>query len=267
MEEKKKILISEMAGTFMDNLINSHIQISKLLLKPFAHKTEEGLKVWYLNLENNTIAEEKINTLDTELGYYDEDVENLFAEAETAFGDIAKKFKEFESKKINPTISPKEFDVISRFIQYALLRNTQIAQALKEGSFFLDDNSTHSDVIRYCEVGEPALILKGYKANVLVNKTDRTFVIPKNVLYEEKTNGQEIYIMPIAPKVAIVMMPIDMFNGHIKNGILEHAETIDGNLIERLNSTAYRTEKETSNKFVVGLKEELEMLQKLNILK
>lgn len=246
-------------------MINSHIQISNFLLKAFAHKTvKDGLKVWYLDLEDNKIKEEKISKLDTEFGYYDKDVEDLLADAESAIGNIVRKFKDFERKKKNITISIKEMEIISRFIQYVLLRNSQIAQIFKEASIFLDEKSTHSDVIRYCEVGKPALILKGYKANILINKTNKSFVISKNVLYAERMNKQEIYLMPVSPKVAIVMMPIPMFNAYVKNEILEYAETIDENLIQRLNNTVYYTEKETSNKFVVGYKDELERLQNLN---
>lgn len=249
----------------MEKKINSHVQMSKLLLKPFAHNSQEGLKVWCLDLEKNEITEEKINKLDTIYGYYDEDVEELLEKAETAFGNIAKKIKEFESKKISITISPKEANGISQFIQYILLRNEKISKLFKENSLFLDDNSTHSDVIRYCEIGEPAKILKGYKPNILINKTNKTFVIPRNVLYIEKMKSREIYIMPIAPKVAIIMMPTDVFNSYITDGILEYAETVEESLIEKLNNTAYCTEKENGNKFIVGAKEELEKLRVLKI--
>ena len=146
-----------------------------------------------------------------------------------------------------------------------MLRNFKIAQIFRESSIFLDEQSTHSDVIRYCEGVKESLILRGYKPNILINKTNKQFIISKNVLYVERMDKQEIYLMPIAPKVAIVMMPLAMFNTHIKNGILEYANTIEKHLIERLNNTAYYTEKETSNKFVLGCKEELERLQKLEI--
>ena len=72
----------------MRKMINSHVQISKLLLKPFAHKTEEGLKVWCLNLESNVITEEKISELDTVFGYYDEDVEENVVKFKNEFDDF-----------------------------------------------------------------------------------------------------------------------------------------------------------------------------------
>lgn len=244
--------------------INSHVQISKCLLKPFSHKTEEGLKVWCLDLKSNQIREERINKLDTIYAYYDEDVEKILENAETAFGDIARKIKDFESKKINITISKNEIDIIFKFIDYVLLRNEQIANILREDSYFLENNSSHSEVIRYCEIGEPIKILRGYQPNILVNKTNTDFIIARNVLYIEKMKGREIYLMPIAPKVAIILLPIELNNTYVKDGILEHAETTEVNLIQRLNNTAYYTEREASAKFIVGSKAELERIRLLN---
>ena len=247
-----------------DKKIKSHVQISKCLLKPFSHKTKEGPKVWCLDLKSNLIKEEKINKLDTIYAYYDEDVEELLERAETAFGDIARKIKEFESKKINITLSKNEIDIIFKFIDYVLLRNEKVAKILKNGSYFLEKNSTHSEVIRYCEIGETIKILRGYQPNILVNKSDTEFIIARNVLYIEKMKGKEIYLMPIAPKVAIILLPTELNNTYIKDGILEHAETTEVNLIQRLNNTAYYTEKEVSGKFIVGMREELERIKQLN---
>lgn len=78
---------------------NSHVQLSQLLMRGFSFKTAEGDKVRYLDLNDNTIKEEKVNKIDAIPGYFDEDVEQQLANIESKFGEVILKFKIFRKKK------------------------------------------------------------------------------------------------------------------------------------------------------------------------
>ena len=55
--------------------VKSHVQMPKGLMKAFSHRTENGRCVYYLDLKDMEIKEEKINALGAIEGYFDKNSE------------------------------------------------------------------------------------------------------------------------------------------------------------------------------------------------
>lgn len=244
---------------------NSHVQLSQLLMRGFSYKTKEGDKVQYLDLNDNIIKEEKVNKLDAIPGYFDEEVEKQLAEIESKFGEVIFKFKKFQKKEIDFILSKDNLNTIQCFIDCLILRNEKIATISKKSSVILSSfDATPSDVLRWydCEDNNYR-ILGNRKANVLVNKTDVDFVLPRNGLYMVRKNEKYEYVLPIAKKVAILMMDEKLYEEHRDGDILEYAYIDLDEGIKKFNDVAYYTEKDINNRFVIGSEEELKRLQKL----
>jgi len=105
---------------------NNHVQIPKLLMEPFSRKTEEGLKVYYLDFDDYEIHEEKINCLGAMPNYYNHQTETfLDKEVENKVGDVFKSVREISTNTLPDCfiIKANEEENIKRFFAYCLIRS------------------------------------------------------------------------------------------------------------------------------------------------
>ena len=244
---------------------NSHVQLSQLLMRGFSFKTAEGDKVRYLDLNDNTIKEEKVNKIDAIPGYFDEDVEQQLANIESKFGEVILKFKNFQKKEKNFMLSKNDLNVIYCFFDCLILRNEKMAALSEKSSVILSGfDATHSDVLRWYDYNDNSYRILGDKrVNILVNRTDMNFVLPRNGFYYVRKNGEYEYVLPLNKKVAIIMMDQKLYGEHRYGDILEYAYIDLDEEIKKFNDMAYYAEKDMNNKFVIGSEDELKRLQKL----
>lgn len=244
---------------------NSHVQLSQLLMRGFSFKTTKGDKVQYLDLNDNSIKEEKVNKLDAIPGYFDEDVEKQLAKIESKFGEVILKFKKFQKTEKDIILSRNDFNTIQCFIDCLILRNEKMSDLSKKSSIILSNfDATPSDVLRWYDYNDESYrILGNRKTNVLINKTNVDFVLPRNGFYCVRKNGEYEYILPVNKKVAIIMMDEKLYEEHKDGDILEYAYIDLDEEIKKFNNIAYYTEKDMNNKFLIGSETELKRLQKL----
>ena len=97
-------------------------------------------------------------------------------------------------------------------------------------------------------------------ATILVNKTDINFVVPRNCFYCVERNGNPNYVMPISPKAALLLLPIEQLQNYMGNyGVIDKPEQI-----LRLNRHALKYECLINGAFVAASsRSELEDLQQL----
>ena len=117
-------------------------------------------------------------------------------------------------------------------------------------------------VIGMTIVGEitDALDFENMIATILVNRTERNFVVPRNCFYCVMRNGYPNYIMPISPKGALLLLPVSQIQLSSGNyGIINDPEQV-----KRLNKHALKYECMLNGAFVASdCRSELEYLQEI----
>ncbi len=246
--------------------MKSHRQLSQLLMRGFRIKTDDGEKVFILDLGKNEIIPKKIKEVDSEEDYFDEDVEKLLAKFETDFGEVACRYKDFQKKKNQEIfISNIETEMILNFLDCLVLRNEKIAQEIIKDSYILSlFGQNPSGVLRYYFIDDQSHIFDGFSPNIIINKTSIPFVLPRNGIYACSKDNIDCYVLPLNSFVAILMMPSELFKECCDGNILKHGEITDERVVKDLNNSALFMEKCASNMFIVGDTKELERLSKLN---
>lgn len=247
--------------------INSHIQITKSLLRNFSHRTNEGEKVYYLDLLDNQIKEEKVKKLGTELGYYSEEVEKYLNEkVENKIGDVAKRFRDFSKQKINELIVTEEDqESIKQFFKYSMIRSGAVIKAANKASYISSffGGYTTNDIISFVDDSLLVSPFMEYYADILINESDIEFVIPRNCFYSAMIKDKPTkYILPINPRVAFILIHNSEFDRYIVDGKYHYHQINDDDVAISCNRRALFDEKQYNNKFIVAnRKKELEDLQ------
>ena len=239
-------------------MVNSHILVSQLLMRGFANK-DNPKEVYYLDLEDKLIKKKEISQLDSQFGYYDNFSEKELAKIEARFGQIASEYKNFNRIKKYMEIRPKEFDYIRCFFDLLLLRNKKIIHKTI-------GNGTSQKLLLYdylSNYNEKSLFYTDYYPILVSNLTNRDFVLPRCCIFIVHHNAKVQYCCPINSKLMIAMIEKDEFDNLVKNNSVKYGKITDESLIEEINTIAYYTEIETSNKMIIGNKDELNNL--LNI--
>lgn len=247
----------------------SHIQITKALLKNFSHKSfidgkPEGRKAFYLDLKDNQIKEEKINVLGTEEGYYSAEMENyLNKNVESKFGEIMKNALDYTNGKIGQF--PINSVIIKTFFLYSILRSNYIFNKVNNDrsklAKLLLPPISHEEILLHPEAAEGAF--SDCFANIFFNDSTTDLVITKNCVYQVAyKSGNACAFLPIAPKVAFILMHNNDNDGIFHGNGMLAANTSEESLINVFNEKALEYEQKWSNGFVVASRMiELEYLQ------
>jgi len=245
--------------------INSHIQITRALLDKFSHKTKEGRKVYFLDLTDNQIKEEKTRLLGAKLGYYSEDVERFLGTIERGFGEATKRIiKSIQQNSDVFELTEKDILYIKYFFHYMLIRSNYFLSIVREGRIFakiFNGFYTTNNIIRFTEDFEGSPFNQCY-VNLLKNVSNTEFVIPKNCYYNMITekDGHRGYVLPITPQIAILLLKgepdIDQ-NGRIMRLRIDKDE-----VARSFNNAALACERYYNNDFIVAKhRETLEELE------
>ena len=181
--------------------VNSHIQVSKLLLRNFSSKrkalTEFGIDqsqcVCFLDLAQNTIVDKKITEIDAKYGYYDPPIEDFLGNIETQIGETISKIRSFYKTKKCTYLSEKELENVVDFFEYALIRRESTVDKIKNESVFsfITNGFSHSYIIDMFRGDSTLRVFKEYKANFLINSTTTSLVLPKCMIYSIKISTEK----------------------------------------------------------------------------
>ncbi len=239
-----------------------HIQVPEQIMKPFSYCTEEGRKVFCLNLSDWMITEEKINELGTEPGYYPSDIETQLSEDfEAKFGDV-KKFLNDIDKKGPVELTIERQQAIFRFFDNMHHRGSLFKELFNRSSN-LPAKSTAEIVKMHLDGNVPNLFYdflhcQGYSISMLANHTKVGLISLMNCFYPGP--GGRFY-MPISPYKAIVLANQNdsQFFRDRKPLI---APVYDEEQVRRLNDFALYHERRCGNQFVFAKTiDELQRLQ------
>lgn len=245
--------------------MHAHVQVPKSLLKSFSNKSELGRMVYYLNLEKMEIQKDKISVLGTEVDYYSEVIERFLDEnIERPFGIIAHKIRAFEKGKADGlNLSVKEHESILNFAYYSILRSSKtLDEANEELYTSIIFPMRHDELLGFSANKIEFNALKNMRVNVILNKTERQFVLPQNCIYDLPSKGTNLLILPLSPHVALSIEPIEYFNENVVDN-LQYCHIVGQKEdVFEMNKYALHTEKNYSKGFVV-CKREIELKELL----
>ncbi len=108
---------------------------------------------------------------------------------------------------------------------------------------------------------------KNFYENItlVVASGETKFVLPKCGLYAVLSINFEkpVYIMPVSPEVAVIFLGKTDIQKYMDNNILGYLKA-ESDQVKLLNDLALSTELNMDNDFIIGEKDELERLLKLN---
>jgi hypothetical protein len=244
---------------------NSHVQITKALLRAFSEKTDDGYKAWYLDYSDWQIKQEKIKVLGTQREYYSQEMEDfLKTEIEGKVGDVFKKIRDFCKQNIIDHISfdGVEIQNILHFFAYSMLRGKDVLKKTNDSSIFsqfIEGGFTAEHILR---IPVPAInYFQEYCPTILKNQTETPFLIPFSCIYTAHQHcfpsKRPLWLLPISPKCSLMLYHLDDRKDHEgKCYIIDRSDVIDS-----LNAKAFHDEIVSGSNFLVGSKLELERLQ------
>lgn len=246
---------------------NSHIQITQGILRGFSHKTSEGNKVFYLDLNDFKIKEEKIRILGSKEFYYNEQNERYLSVIEKNFGEATAKIKMFgKGTKEKITLDQSDCKNIKRFFNYTFVRSEKNLDEVNRYSVAskILGNMKHDELIELVKSDEKSLsYFKDFKINVIINKTSKEFITLRSVYYLLKKHeyNREMYIMPLNGKVAIAMIHNDDYHKYENKEGVFYLSINDENSVQKMNEIALRYEQKQNDEFIVGNMNELKRLK------
>ncbi len=191
--------------------VNSHIQVPNFILKNFRDKSG---KVNHLDLEKLQIRACGSKDLGTEYGYYSDEIESLLnKEFENPFSKVISDIKGFLKEPQNGLLLPSDFDdVCKRYITISSSRSDLLFDAFKSESFtafLFSEQQNHDNVVSFTMGYNGGIFpeLLSYKVRLLVNNTNRTFLLPRNGFYVVSSDGKQCVAAPIMPEAAILLIP------------------------------------------------------------
>ena len=191
--------------------VNSHIQLPKFILNYF--RCPNG-HVSYLSLNDLQLHSCAPKKLGTQKGYYSEEMEQyLNKQIENPFSRlVAEVIASLEQGKAS-LVLPFDIDTIcKRYITAAAYRSGKAyTDYLKESqtASLCDDQTNHDELLFFSTRMNNGVFpgLETARMLVLVNQTERQFVVPRNCFYLVSSNGMPCIIVPITPKHAFGLVP------------------------------------------------------------
>ena len=197
----------------MEKSVDSHLQIQKGILKYF--KNRNG-RVPYLNVLTGQCSEAAAKKLGTVKGYYSTSYEQvLHDDYEDEYITIVNNVcKQIQKECSEISIPDTADDIIKRYIVSSAMRSELAYHEFLESSqtaYLYNNQAKHAFIVEAGSWNGNGLIelIKDYKLSILENKTNHPFIVPRNCYYSMKVNGNEVYILPVRPKIALAMLPPD----------------------------------------------------------
>lgn len=245
--------------------VRSHIQIPKGVLKQFS---EASGRVYYLQVDTGKIGLTSAKMLGTEYGYYSEEQEKyLNKEIESPLTSLATTVRDFlEQKRHTLTLSASAEKSLKKYITGAMARSELSMDAFLSASVtaaFFTPQQNHDQLVYFStkKNGGVAEIIKDHFLVLLINKTEKNFVVPRNCFYVASSYGCECIVAPISPKCALCLFPPEHVNKIDVSKEYRLCYVEDSAGINRMNQRALMYEYMYNKKFIASAtREELNEL-------
>ena len=189
--------------------INSHVQLPNCVLRNFRDETDPEKKVWYLDVQTGDILRKSSKKLGTCKGYYSETGERFWAEnIENPLSIITHRIQKYCTGEIPCLqISADDADACKRYIKAAFIRSKMAEDEMNKHSVtasICTEQSNHDMLACFGlrSYGPIESDLEKMDVSVLVNKTERMLVVPRNCFYLVTLQGASHMVAPVCPKGA-----------------------------------------------------------------
>lgn len=222
-------------------------------------------KVDYLDLDDYCLHARGPKQLGVQEGYFSEEMEQyLCRQIEQPFSILVADVNAFLVENSEAVVISDAVELACmRYISAAYYRSEHAYSAFLAGSYtaiLYDTQSNHDDLVFFSTQNNNGVFpgLEKHHMIVLVNRTERLFVVPRNCFYSISSQGKPCYVAPVSPVCAIGLIPE------------EYPSTRDQRLwvidnpddIWRMNVQALRFEYLFNKKFVASYRiAELEQLK------
>lgn len=247
------------------NVVNSHIQMPKLLLKRFHNNFN---RFFYYDVEKRHIGKNgSAGTINTQRGYYSKSTEDyLRDEIETPFGNIIAYIERMgilqeETIEIKKSIDSE----IKKFVYALISRGATLEQngEMEEWLQLLPERKQHDYIsINGINIAGQKGLLDEYIVTFMMNKTDIPFVLSMDGVYNYSFNGHLAFNLPISPQMAICLIHINYFERMIsKDGTIAMFEIERAEDIMCMNQCAFNAQVKCKWGYIIcSQKQELERL-------
>lgn len=245
---------------------NDHIAIPKSTLLEFSNS---GV-FYYLDLKTNQINRASAKSYNTKANYYPPEMEKyLSGSIESCMGRIRALLKAFTEDHKEFCFYPKIKDDAVKCFAVQLLRNPNIIEQIRAESIFggvlplkayspLHQNNRQL-LDKSIAVAEKNLAC--YGINIAVIKKDKSFsfILPTDHFL---STGKNIFLV-LSPYHALILLPeTDNSKFYTNDGFLQYCEIENYSELESLYIRAMKTEIKYNPSHIIGLKNQLEILQK-----
>ena len=263
-----------------DQLIDSHIQMPKVMLKRFHNKNHS---FFYYDVEHKYIATHgRADSLNTEYGYYSIQIEHYLGEnIETPLGKVLAYLDKIDFSQDEITVEEdfddKKIDHIVKDFAYSLMARDptmfkEMQNNLIHGQFAAMFNQReHNQFVRAqhdfvaqhgFEIGKKNSMFSDHIVTFMLNQTEIPFVLPISGLYAFQLNGHICVNLPISSILSLCLVHNDDAESLIRDGkrlmyLVKEPETITF-----FNEMAFRRQVGTGLGYVVcPAREELDRLK------
>ena len=197
-------------------VVNSHVIIPQNILRRFGYK-KDNWEVNYMSYPYKEISKSKIKDYGAEYGYYDMQIEEEIEKRyESKMGELTKELSDWQSKKTDSEDILINESLILDIFDMAIYRNPKYLKFYNENSCVSRafGDTTPSEFIGFVFSHNFPHIFTGLRANIIVNKTEKNFIINKSMISIIKLNEnkEEVMIMPITKKICLALISEDFYN-------------------------------------------------------
>ena len=235
-------------------VIDSHIQMPKCVLKRF----ERNDRFFYYDIQKGFIGTNgHAKSLNTESDYYSQETEAFLRDSiETPFGKLLKLVDGIGLDNPSFHINP-DFDTTVKMYTYSLVsRNPKLIQGIDKHSFFFQFLKTQERHDYAAKMGISTAMKQNlfgeHISTLAINKSRYSFVLPISGFYSMKIMGEEHVIVPITPKIALVLVPKNAQKRIIHGDMLSIYRFDEDSAINRLNKAAFRSQDQQGYGYLIS---------------
>ena len=251
-------------------LVNSHIQMPKLLLKRFEN---EYHKFCYYDVQKGFVATGGTSeSTNIEYGYYSHITEEFLRDyIETPFGKIIACIENIDFSRKQFSVTTDFEEVTMNFIYALLARDPSVVGEIEKNSIFyqfLPTRQRHDLAVRNgIAYAKRNNMFGEYILTFIVNCTEIPFVLPLMGLYNYSMGGHSVINLPISPTKALCLVHRDYASRLIHDdGMISMFMVDDPEQLKKMNTFAFLAQKHHNWGCVISpQREELDRLKVLNL--
>ena len=249
--------------------VNSHIQIPNCILKQF--RSPKSKTVYYLDLNELRIRSCSSRLLGAEYGYYSKEIEDyLNKEIESPISKLVEEINEFVKKrKQKIVITDEQENTVKKYMTASMARSQLCLNSFMKASFsaaLFDPQANHDSVVRLSTLqnGGISPVIKNHEVHLIVNKSDRSFVVPRNCFYSYERKNRTCYALPVSPICVIALVPEDYPTDYIAEEACYLYVIDNPEIVKEFNCLALSYELRYNHSFVASYQQkELQELKQL----